>query len=200
MIQDLAVGPVDLFASSGGAVNALALVAAHPEDLRRVVAHEPPLAALLPDRDAILAVTHDMHATYESQGAGPAMAKFIPFVMYDGPVTEAYLDQPPADPAMFGMSSEDDGTRTDPLMRNITGCVGYQPDLEALSAFGEPLVLAVGAESGQQMAARGGRSVAEALGREATVFPSNHGGFLGGEHGQTGDPVGFAAALHTALD
>ena len=57
VIQDLAVGPVDLFASSGGAVNALALVAAHPEDLRRVVAHEPPLAALLPDRDAILAVT-----------------------------------------------------------------------------------------------------------------------------------------------
>ena len=78
--------------------------------------------------------------------------------------------------------------------------MGYQPDLEALVAFGDRLVLAVGAESGQQMAARGGRSVAEALGREATVFPSNHGGFLGGEHGQTGDPVGFAAALHTALD
>lgn len=200
VIQDLAVGPVDLFASSGGAVNALALVAAHPEDLRRVVAHEPPLAALLPDRDAVLAVARDLHATYESQGAGPAMAKFIPFVMYDGQVTDAYLDQPPADPAMFGMSSEDDGTRTDPLMRNMTGCLGYQPDLAALAAFGDGLVLAVGAESGQQMAARGGRSVAEALGREATVFPSNHGGFLGGEHGQTGDPVGFAAALHTALD
>jgi pimeloyl-ACP methyl ester carboxylesterase len=199
VIQDLAVGPVDLFGSSGGAVNALALVAVHPEDLRRVVAHEPPLAALLPDRDVILAVTRDMHATYESQGAGPAMAKFIPFVMYDGPVTEAYLDQPPADPAMFGMSSEDDGTRTDPLMRNIAGCVGYQPDVEALSAFGDRLVLAVGVESGQQMAARGGRSVAEALGRPATEFPSNHGGFLGGEHGQTGDPVGFAAALRTAL-
>jgi len=200
VIQDLGVGPVDLFASSGGAVNALALVTAHPEDLRRVVAHEPPLAALLPDRDAVLAVTRDMLATYQGQGAGPAMAKFIPFVMYDGPVTDAYLDQPPADPAMFGMSSEDDGTRTDPLMRNIAGCVGYQPDLEALAAFGDRLVLAVGVESGQQMAARGGRSVAEALGRPATDFPSHHGGFLGGEHGQTGDPDGFAAALRHALD
>ena len=37
-------GPVDLFASSGGAVNALALVAHHPEDVRTLVAHEPPLA------------------------------------------------------------------------------------------------------------------------------------------------------------
>ena len=37
-------GPVDLFASSGGAVNALALVSKHPEDVRTLVAHEPPLA------------------------------------------------------------------------------------------------------------------------------------------------------------
>lgn len=48
-------GPVDLFASSGGAVNALALVAKHPEEVRTLVAHEPPLASLLPDRDAAMA-------------------------------------------------------------------------------------------------------------------------------------------------
>src|SRR6476646_1141951 len=35
-------GPVDLFASSGGAVNALALVAKYPDDVRTLVAHEPP--------------------------------------------------------------------------------------------------------------------------------------------------------------
>lgn len=200
VIEDLAAGPVDLFGSSGGAVNALALVAAHPDGLRRVVAHEPPTAALLPDREAILAVTRDMGATYQSRGGGAAMAKFIAFVMHDGTVTEAYLEQPAPDPAMFGMSDEDDGTRTDPLMRNMPGCVGYQPDLEALAAFGDGLVLAVGAESGEQMAARGGRSVAKALGREAVVFPSHHGGFLGGEHGQVGDPDAFAAMLHAVLD
>jgi pimeloyl-ACP methyl ester carboxylesterase len=200
VIQELGVGPVDVFASSGGAVNALALVAAHSEDVRRVVAHEPPTAALLSDRDAVLAVCRDMRATYESEGSGPAMARFIAFVMYDGPVTEDYLNQPVPDPAMFGMSSEDDGTRTDPLMRNIPGCNAYQPDLEALSALGDRLVIAAGVESGQQMAARGGRSVAEALGLPVTEFPSNHGGFLGGEYGQQGDPEGFAAALHAVLD
>ena len=52
LIQALGAGPVDLFASSGGAVNALALVARHPEDVGTLVAHEPPLASILPDRDA----------------------------------------------------------------------------------------------------------------------------------------------------
>ncbi len=51
LIAELDAGPVDLFASSGGAVNALALVAEHPEQVRTLVAHEPPLAAILPDRE-----------------------------------------------------------------------------------------------------------------------------------------------------
>src|SRR5262245_52569291 len=49
VITSLGTGPVDVFASSGGAVNALALVARHPEDVRTLVAHEPPLAQVLPD-------------------------------------------------------------------------------------------------------------------------------------------------------
>jgi pimeloyl-ACP methyl ester carboxylesterase len=39
IIGELGSDPVDIFASSGGAVNALALVAAHPEDVRTLVAH-----------------------------------------------------------------------------------------------------------------------------------------------------------------
>ena len=100
----------------------------------------------------------------------------------------------------FGMSSEDDGNRTDPLMRNMPDCNTYEPDVEALSALGDRLVVAVGVESGQELAARGGRSVAEALGLPVTEYPSNHGGFLGGEYGQQGDPDAFAAALHASLD
>jgi pimeloyl-ACP methyl ester carboxylesterase len=55
LIAELDAGPVDLFASSGGAVNALALVATHPEQVRTLVAHEPPLASILPDREGALA-------------------------------------------------------------------------------------------------------------------------------------------------
>jgi pimeloyl-ACP methyl ester carboxylesterase len=200
VIEALDAGPVDLFGSSGGAVNALALAEAHPDDVRRVVAHEPPTAALLPDREAVLAVCRDMRATYEAHGSGLAMAKFISFVMYDGLVPDDYLDQPAPDPATFGMSSEDDGNRTDPLMRNMPDSNTYEPDVEALSALGDRLVVAVGVESGQELAARGGRSVAEALRVPVTEYPSNHGGFLGGEYGQQGDPDAFAAALRASLD
>src|SRR2546421_10554886 len=49
VIGALAVGPVDMFASSGGAVTALALVAEYPNDVTTLVAHEPPLLPVLPD-------------------------------------------------------------------------------------------------------------------------------------------------------
>src|SRR5215468_1534639 len=43
VIEALGAGPVDMFASSGGAVTALALVASHPDDVATLVAHEPPI-------------------------------------------------------------------------------------------------------------------------------------------------------------
>src|SRR5262245_30242468 len=52
VIEALGAGPVELFASSGGAVTALALVTAHPDDVTTLVAHEPPLIQVLPDAAA----------------------------------------------------------------------------------------------------------------------------------------------------
>src|SRR3954452_3232526 len=49
VIEAVGRAPVDVFASSGGAVNALALVAARPDLVRTLVAHEPPLVSVLPD-------------------------------------------------------------------------------------------------------------------------------------------------------
>ena len=71
VLADLGAGPVDLFASSGGAVNAMALVARHPEQVRTLVAHEPPAAQALPDREQALAAAADVHETYMREGTGP---------------------------------------------------------------------------------------------------------------------------------
>ena len=101
---------------------------------------------------------------------------------------------------MFGMSADDDGSRTDPLMRNMPACNAFVPDVEALRAMGDRLVIAYGAESGDQLAARGGKAVAAEVGIEPTEFPSHHGGFLGGEYGQRGEPDAFAARLREVLD
>ena len=65
LIGALDAGPVDIFASSGGAVNALALVARHPEQVRTLVAHEPPAAQELPDREPALAACEGIHETYQ---------------------------------------------------------------------------------------------------------------------------------------
>src|SRR5690349_9362888 len=118
---------------------------------------------------------------------GRAMAMFIAIVSHDGPIDDAYLQRPAPDPAMFGLPTEDDGSRTDPLLgQNLLTCTGYRPDFDALHAAPTRIVVAVGEESGRQLARRGGEAAAAALGLDPIVFPSNHSGFLGGEYGQTG--------------
>jgi pimeloyl-ACP methyl ester carboxylesterase len=200
IIADLGAGPVDLFASSGGATNALALVAKHPEDVRTLVAHEPPLAAILPDREYALAATRAISETYQRDGFGAGMARFIAIVTHDGPIGPDYLRQPAPDPAMFGMPTEDDGNRTDPLLgQNIISGTKYEPDFDALRAASTRIVIAAGIGSGETLAARAARAAAERLGTKAVSFPSDHGGFLGGEYGQAGDPDAFAAKLREVL-
>jgi pimeloyl-ACP methyl ester carboxylesterase len=200
IITELGLGPVDLFASSGGAVNALALVARHPDDVRILIAHESPLASLLPDRDGALAFTRAVHESYLRGGFGAGMAHFIAVVSHRGPITAEIAAQPGPDPAMFGMPTEDDGSRTDPLLgQNLITCTHFEPDFEALRAASTRIVPAAGAESDGELAHRGAEAVAERLGTTVTVFPSDHGGFLGGEYGQTGDPDAFAAKLREVL-
>jgi pimeloyl-ACP methyl ester carboxylesterase len=193
-------GPVDLFASSGGAINALALVARHPEQVRTLIAHEPPAAALVPDREFALAACRDIHDTYQRSGMGPAMAKFIAIVSHQGPVTAEYLEQPAPDPAMFGLPTEDDGSRDDVLLgQNLVSCTHFEPDIDALRAASTRIVLAAGEESDGELANRGAHSVAERLGTAPVTFPSDHGGFLGGEYGLMGKPEPFAARLREVL-
>jgi len=147
-----------------------------------------------------MALTQAIADTYQQQGFGAGMAHFIVAVSHQGPVTADFATQPAPDPAMFGMPAEDDGNRTDPLLfQNITTCTHYEPDFEALRAAPTRIVLAAGVESEGQMAYRGAVAAAERLGIEPTPFPSDHGGFLGGEYGQAGDPDAFAARLREVL-
>jgi uncharacterized protein YndB with AHSA1/START domain/pimeloyl-ACP methyl ester carboxylesterase len=193
-------GPVDVFASSGGAVNALALVSNHPEDVRTLVAHEPPLASILPDREHAMAAAVAVHETYQRSGWGAGMAHFITITSHRGPFTAEIAGQAAPDPAMFGMPATDDGSRTDPLLgQNIVTGTHYEPDFDALRTASTRIVMAAGEESEGQMANRGAFAVAERLGAKPALFPSDHGGFLGGEYGQTGDPDAFAAKLREEL-
>ncbi|GAB3224487.1 alpha/beta hydrolase [Glycomyces halotolerans] len=200
LIDALGTGPVYLFASSGGAVNALALVARHPEQVRVLVAHEPPAVRELPDHEEALAAVQDIRRTYQRSGFGVGMAKFIALISHQGPVPADFASMPAPDPAEFGLPVDDDGSRDDPLLgQNLVTCNAYEHDFDALRAASTRIVIGVGAESGGELAARAARAAAERIGTEPVEFPGGHGGFLGGEYGQTGEPDAFAATLREVL-
>ena len=194
LIQAVDAGPTDVFGSSGGAVNALALVARHPDLVGTLVAHEPPAALELPDREAVLGACAGIRETYQRAGFGPAMATFIAMVSHTGPIPPGFPGMPAPDPAAFGLPAQDDGARDDPLLGlHMTACVGYRHDFAALRAAPARIILGVGAQSGQMLAGRAAVAVAERLGVTPITFPGGHDGFLS-------DTADFATVLRTALD
>jgi len=201
LIAHLGTGPVDLFGSSGGAVTALALVAAHPDDVRVLIAHEPPLLTLLPDADRAQRAFDDVRAAYDAKGFGAGMAAFVALTSWTGPFDHGYFSAPPPDPAAFGMPADDDGSRDDPLLSDrAVAIVAYRPDVDALAAAPTRVVIGVGEESMGTFTGRTSIATAELLGQQATVFPSHHGGFMGGEHGYAGQPEAFGRTLREVLD
>jgi pimeloyl-ACP methyl ester carboxylesterase len=194
-------GPVEMFASSGGAVTALALVAAAPDDVTTLVAHEPPLIAVLPDATEAERARAGFRDAYEAKGSGAGMAAFIAMTSWQGEFTDDYFAQPAPNPAAFGMPTDDDGSRDDPLLSDRSWAVSsYRPDVDALAAAPTRIVIAVGEESANTFTGRTSVATAELLGQQATVFPSHHGGFLGGEFGYAGQPEAFARRLREVLD
>ena len=119
----------------------------------------------------------------------------------EGRSTADFVGQPAPDPAMFGLPTEDDGNRTDPLLgQNIITCTHYEPDFDALRAASTRIVARrrrrVGGPAGAPRRVRRRRAARH---RAPCIFPSDHGGFLGGEYGQAGDPDAFAAKLREVL-
>jgi pimeloyl-ACP methyl ester carboxylesterase len=201
VIEALGAGQVEMFASSGGAVTALALVAAYPYDVSTLVAHEPPLIPVLPDAAAAERARAGVRDAYEAKGWGAGMTAFVSMTSWQGEYTDEYFAQPAADPALFGMPTEDDGSRDDPLLSDQSWAISsYRPDVDALAAAPTRVVIAVGEESLGTFTGRTAVATAELLGQQATVFPSHHGGFLGGEFGYAGQPEPFARKLRDVLD
>ncbi len=200
LISAVSRDAVDIFASSGGALNALTLVARHPEGVRTLVAHEPAAFQSLPDREQVVAAAADIHETYLRDGFGPGMAKFIALVGVEGPLGDDYGARPAPDPAAFGLPTTDDGSRDDPLLGlNMMPLAHHRLDVETLRTVSTRIVVGVSAVSSRSVAGRAALAVAEQLGTPAVVFPGGHGGFLEGEMNQGGGPDAFAAILSEVL-
>ena len=135
VIAALGVGPVEMFASSGGAVTALALVAAYPEDVVTLVAHEPPLIPVLPEFRRGRARSRGGSRRLRRERVECRHGCLYGDDDVAGRVLRPVLRAASADPAMFGMPAEDDGSRDSPLLSDRSWAVSsYRPDVQALTA------------------------------------------------------------------
>jgi pimeloyl-ACP methyl ester carboxylesterase len=197
IIDAVGGAPADVFGSSGGAVAGLALVLRHPGKVRTLIAHEPPVCELLPDADHIRAAVDQVEDAYRAHGPGAGWGKFIALVMHQGPMTEA--GPAPAQWPPAGGGGEDDGPPPERsakqladdgifFLRMLKPFTRYRPPVDALRSAGPRVVVAVGENSGGEIAGRSAEALAEQLGTEPVLFPGDHGGFMA-------DPAGFAAAI-----
>ena len=200
VIQALDAGPVEMFASSGGAVTALALVTAYPGDVTALVAHEPPLVGVLPDAEAAARAVARFRDAYLTHGWGAGMAAFIDMTSWRGEFTDEFFARAEPSPAQYGMPGDDDGSRDDPLLSERSWPVSsYEPDWDALAAAPTRIVIGAGEESAGTFTGRASVAAAHRLGQEAAVFPSHHGGFVGGDTPYAGKPEAFAHRLREVL-
>ncbi|MDH2429381.1 alpha/beta hydrolase [Sphaerisporangium sp. TRM90804] len=194
--------PAYVFGNSSGAMIGLELAARHPGLVSVLVAHEPPLFELLPDREHWRAVIRDVQDAFVKEGAGAAHAALAAGLEMRG--GEASGDQPERVPggaeAPAGEPDPETMAMLGRLEKNAEFFIGYEvppfatytPDLAALRGSAVRVVAAVGEASAGEPPYRAACAVAEGLGTRPVVFPGDHGGF-------GGHAAPFAVRLHEVL-
>jgi pimeloyl-ACP methyl ester carboxylesterase len=172
LIGHVDAGPATVLGSSGGAVTTLALLQAHPELVRTAVAHEPPLAQLLEDREQRLAANEDTIATYAKGDTLSAVRMFLKFADIVIP-EEVFLNMFAGD-----RSPQDIASEKYFYLHELRGTAGWTPDLDALRATSDKLIIGIGEASTGQFCDRTSRALAGELKIEPTMFPGGHGGFM----------------------
>ncbi|MER7364236.1 alpha/beta fold hydrolase [Nonomuraea wenchangensis] len=189
LIDHLGGGSAYVFGGSDGAIVVLDLLARHPGRVRRAVVHEPPCVAVLPDAAEQLGFFGRVYEIYRAEGlaaAGAYMSEGIGGTL-----------RPLPDPATLSPRAAERVVRTVANMplfmeHELRQFTAYEPDLEALAAVADRLVLAAGRETRGHLPYRPAAELARRLGRELTEFPGGHGGY-------TEAPEEFAELLARTL-
>ena len=185
VLETVGDGPARVFGSSGGAVTGLALVTRHSDRVQTLIAHEPPVALLLPEAEEARAGFQDIYNTYRASGIGAAWQRFSSFTgLETGPAAEEPAPQPPSVEAV--------ATSERFFGHGLLPIALYQPDFSALEGSAGQVIVAAGTASRGQFPWRTAVALAERLGTPLIDFPGGHGGFAS-------DVVEFAAVLRRTL-
>jgi pimeloyl-ACP methyl ester carboxylesterase len=189
LIRGLADGKALVFGNSGGAIVALDLAARHPDVVRAMVAHEPPVVKMLPENDRWFTFFDQIESVYQQAGPEAAGGTFVSTIRGEGtyPWPEEFAQR------FFG--------NADFLFRTEWEDWGrWVPDENALSKVPFPLVLGAGESDRGLYYGRPSVEIARRIGAPWAEFPGIHLEFLR-------NPQVFAAALraiitqlHTSLD
>lgn len=183
LLAELSTEPAYVFGSSAGALIGLDLVAHHPERVRVLVAHEPPVHYLLSEAESSPDAALE---TYRREGGLAALRKFA------GQTGISYENLEPG-VEMPQMSREGIANADAFFKYTILAVRRYRLDLAALATASTRIVLAGGSTGRAYVGYQGATAVAERLGTTVVDFPSNHVGYM--TH-----PQAFAAQLRDVLD
>jgi pimeloyl-ACP methyl ester carboxylesterase len=179
--------PAFVFGSSISALIGLDLVACHPEQVRILVAHEPPAWELLSnaERDHAMRAQEDAEDTFHREGAEATFEKFVQLVAVDD------NDREP-DAVLAPPTSQTEANLSFFLKYDSPAVCRHRLDLAALKAAPTRIVPAGGRSAPESAAYRATAVLAAKLGEPLVEFPDGHTGWLL-------RPKGFAAKLREVL-
>lgn len=186
LLKHLGADAATVFGSSGGAVSALALAECFPGQVRAVIAHEPPLLELLPDRVERHARNEEVIALWVAGDRVGSWKAFLDNADIHLP-EEVFQQVFAAEPSPQAVA--DSTFQNLHMLRSTTH---WQPDIAALRSGTTRVVVGIGEQSAGQVCDRASRALAARLGVEPAMFPGGHTGFAE-------DPDAFAPRLRAVL-
>jgi pimeloyl-ACP methyl ester carboxylesterase len=139
VLDAVGAGPAHVLGDSISGLVGLELAAAAPGQVRTLVAFEPPLTELLPDRERWRAFIEELHQTYRSDGLHPALQRFgegAGLGAEEEPEPPQLGDPDPEVAAALGRM----GANMDFWLEHVVrpSFMGYRPDIDRLRAGGVP--------------------------------------------------------------
>jgi pimeloyl-ACP methyl ester carboxylesterase len=187
LLAALATEPAFVLGSSIGALIGLDLVARHPEQVRVLVAHEPPAWELLPDaeRERATRAVEDAENTFQREGVVAGFKKFVVLAAVD------YADREP-DAVLAPPTSQREANLSFFFTHDSPAVRHYRLDLSVLKAASTRIVPAGGRSAPDSAPYRAAAALAAVLGEALVDFPGGHTGWLL-------RPKAFAAKLREVL-
>jgi pimeloyl-ACP methyl ester carboxylesterase len=189
LLQAVGDGPADVLGHSGGAIIGLSLAERHPELVRTLVAHEPPLASLLPDGDPRREEGKAIYQTYLAEGSEAAMNRFLATAGMDIDEAEPSAEPDPEAEAAMAQAMASIWQNLDFFFAHyLLPITSYEPDITALKTGSARVVVGIGEDSTGLETYDTSLALAKRLGAEPIFFPGDH-------IGMTTHPEAFAETL-----